>query len=209
MRIFTAVLATGFFLGACGNGAGTTTARDTPRTTVTQEQLEKVLLAPDDVPTGYLPSDQTRGPADIVLCRGLAELREGVARGVAASARFTGPDLISTVGQETYFDPAGTRGVAHLRKIFAACDETTTTIQGQQVTLEVAEQPLDGYGEESAAFRVSGSVMGLRFSADFAAVGLGGVVNLVYAAGVGPDHTDELENLVEVTYHRQERLARP
>ena len=212
MRTLVALAALGLLSGACGGGGGageTGEGAGERRTSITQQEIEQVLLGVEDVPAGYTASPPEGGAADLVICRGIAELREAVAQDVSARARFTGPDLMSTIGQEAYFDPAATHGVARLRRIFDECDQVTTTVQGRSVTLDVSERPFASYGDESAAFRVSGSVMGVPFGADFAAVSLGGVVSLVYAAGVGADHAEELERLVEVTYAKQDRVTRP
>ena len=206
MRRLATVLAVGMAVSGCGGGDPDGVAQSRPRP-VTQEQIEQVLLSADELPAGYTVAAAEGGAAEVVLCAGIAELRREVAKDVSARARFTGPDQISTVGQETYFDASGTRGVDHLRRIFAACDQVTATVQGRKVELKVSERSFERYGEESAAFRVSGALLGVPFGADFAAVRQGGVVNLVYAAGLGRDHSEQLENLVELTYARQERIT--
>jgi hypothetical protein len=208
VRKLVALVAVGLLAGACGDGAGTEAATDKRAASISQEQIEGILLEHHEVPSGYAVSPAEGGAADLVLCSGLAELRAEVAEGVSARGRFTGPDQISTIGQEAYFDPAGTNGVTRLREIFAACDRVTTKVQGRPVELAVKERPFRSYGDESAAFRVSGELLGLPFGADFAAVSLGGVVSLVYAGGVGNDHGEVLERLVDLTYAKQERVTR-
>jgi hypothetical protein len=207
IRKLMALVAMAVALGSCGGGGDPEVAADARPTPVTQEQIEQVLLSADELPAGYTVAAAEGGAADLVLCAGIAELRKEMSEEVSARARFTGPDQISTVGQETYFDAAGTRGVEHLRRVFAACDQVTVTVQGRKVELKVSERSFDRYGEESAAFRVSGALLGLPFGADFAAVSQGGVVNLVYAAGLGSDHGEQLEKLVEITYAKQERVT--
>ena len=209
MRRALAALVVGVLLPACGGGdtGGTGQESTTERRPVTQQQIEQVLLDLEDLPEGYTVSAPGAGPLGEVFCTGLKELRDRVGRGVAARAAFTGPDQFSTVGQQAYYDPTEDHGVPFLRQVFTGCNQVTAEVMGRQVTFDVTERRFKEYGDGSAAFRVSGAVMGFPFGADFAAVSRAGVVNLVYVAGPGADHARELERLVDVTYARQERLT--
>ena len=204
MRKFLALLVAGALLSACGgDGGGGTEARKGP---VSQQQVEQILLDVAELPPGYTAAAEGQ-VADGVFCSGLQKLREDVGKGVAADVAFTGPDQISTVGQQAYYDPTARYGVGFVRRIFAKCANVKAVVQGQEVTFHVSEQPFKKYGDESTAYRVSGQVMGVPFGADFVAVKRGDVVNLVYVAGIGADHTEQLEQLVDVTYAKQEKVT--
>ena len=205
MRKFFAVLVAGALLSACGGGGddGGSAARKGP---VSQQEVEQILLDLEELPAGYSAAPD-KGAADGVFCSGLQRLREDVGRGVAADVAFTGPDQISTVGQQAYYDPTARYGVGFVRRIFKKCGNVKAIIQGQEVTFQVSEQPFKKYGDESTAYRVTGQVMGVPFGADFVAVKRGDVVNLVYVAGIGADHTQQLEQLVDVTYAKQEKVT--
>jgi hypothetical protein len=158
-----------------------------PAGATTKAQLQSKLLSLSNLPSGWVADNSPSAAGTTSGC--LAGVKKAPKSETRATVSFVNgqmPELAEVL-------VTGHDNLAAYNRLngdLAKCKQFTVTSNGQSITFTVGAMSFPAVGDESSAYQVSFSEMGLNGAADFVLFRVGSIAGVVEYADIGqPDPT--------------------